>query len=85
MDFAIGIIAYVTFRGDTQGNVLLNFSPDRCRGHAPNSRRSAAHCRLDKNGVPPAILSTCLPYGVPPAILSTCLPYAFGTPPTDGA
>jgi len=28
MDFTIGIVSYVTFRGDIQGNVLLNFSPD---------------------------------------------------------
>lgn len=27
MDFLIGIIAYVTFTSDVQGNVLLNFSP----------------------------------------------------------
>ena len=28
MDFAIGIIAYVTFTDETQGNVLLNFVSD---------------------------------------------------------
>jgi len=28
MDLLIGLVAYVTFEGDVQGNVLLNFSPD---------------------------------------------------------